>query len=215
MQSRYKSKGFVGVVFLAIALIAIVLGAFAAMSRGSASNSATEKAKTDAAVLIKRLSDFKTTHDRMIASGIPETVSITAVWQNGLRPNATAAPEFQNDFLGPPPKTASGGVAPNGYDISYWTGSSIVLPGIGSNLPDRFFYVGPISLTVCQAVNTLLYKDAISASPATSVVPWGTWYSINGNISEPSTAANFKDRPEGCIRTSDGVYLHYKVYLEQ
>ena len=67
-QSR-KQIGFVGIVFLAIALIGIVVAAIAAMSRETPANSAREKIKMDSLVIMKQGADFKLAMDKMILAG--------------------------------------------------------------------------------------------------------------------------------------------------
>lgn len=205
-------RGFVGVVFLAIALIGIVIAAIAAMSRSSSSGTADQAAKTNAAIVIKQASDFKSGVDRMIVNGVsPSSITFDSTVGTGLF-DPTAGAQYAVKHSPPaaifttPPTTPT-----------YYYNAQVNLPGIGSAAADYVVAVGPLTLTACQQINRILYNDPLTATPATSGASVTAWTTTPAAVDDSAltTATNYNARPEGCVGTSTaGSYVYYKAVVE-
>jgi hypothetical protein len=210
-KHKKKQSGFVGPLFVAILLIAVVMGAMAKMSRNSTTGVTDQGAKTNAAVLMKQSSDFKAGFDRLLTTGTVTATQIT------FDTNATTGlfnptPGAQYAVLHTPPA----GVAQSGTP-AYTYNPNIKLPSIGSNsAADGVVVVGNISLAVCNQINTQLYNDAATNTPATSTGSSASWTGTAAiDDSGLTTNGNFYNgRPEGCVKTSDGQYVYYKALNE-
>jgi hypothetical protein len=208
--SPSAQQGFVGIVFLAIALIGIVIAAIAAMSRSSSSGAADQSVRTNVAVLLKQASDFKNGFDRMIISGVPaSSVTFDTTAGSGLF-DPTPGAQYSVNHKAP------GALFMPSATVSYYYSTFIQVPDIGSPAaPDAVVTAGPITLLACQSINKILYNDLITGSPATSSGSLSAWTSLPSAIDDStSSAVNYSGRPEGCVATSDGSYVYYKVLME-
>lgn len=208
---QYKrQKGFIGIVFLVIALIGIVIAAIAAMSRSSSTGTADQTTKTNASVLMKQASDFKTGMDRMIVNG---TSAATITFDNTVNTGLfDPTPGAQYAIRHVPPSR----VVVSGTPAFTYT-RQVQLPGIGSQTSADFVTtVGNLTLAACQQINNLLYNDAITALPATSAGTMAAWTTTPAAIDDSgSVAANYLNRPEGCVAAMGGTtYLYYKALVE-
>lgn len=205
-------RGFVGVVFLAIALIGIVIAAISAMSRSSSSGTADQTAKTNASIVLKQASDFKTGIDRMIVNGSSAaSITFDATASTGLF-DPTPGAQFAVKHI---PPGAVFTTLPGGGATFYYS-KLVKLPGIGSSTADDYVAtVGPITIEVCRQINRTLYNDLATAAPAVSAGTLAAWTTTPAAVDDSASAViNYKDRPEGCVAATGGEYVYYKALVE-
>lgn len=204
-------KGFVGVVFLVIALIGIVIAAIAGMSRSANSGATGEAMKANVTVVLKQTADFKTGFDQMVAAGVVPPVQITFDKTVGT---GLFDPALRFAILNSPPaQLVASGAA------TYTYNNQVRLPGIGfTGSSDYVVTLGNVTLPGCQQINKLLYDDAVPTVPATSTGSLAQWTTapaaIADNAGAQAAATNYNGRPEGCVLTSDGLYVYYKALAE-
>lgn len=186
-QSRNDS-GFVGAVFLAIALIAIVVASIAAMSRQPQGNAASQKTKSEASVVLKQGADFKLAIDKMLINGASMTT---------LSDNPSGSGSITKFSAYPDTTLELSMIVPS---------ANVYYPGAGNYIYVKNTRVGKKLMTLqllmsklehCQMINNLLYGDAISKAPALE-----------------SSSATELSRPEGCLDYGGGMYLYYKDIVE-
>lgn len=207
-----EQRGFVGVVFLAIALIGIVIAAIAAMSRSSSSGTADQAAKSNASIVIKQASDFKSGIDRMIVNGVtPSTITFDATVNSGLF-DPTPGAQYAVKHVPPAAVSATTGQVPQ-----FYYSKLVNLPNIGlGTAADYVVTVPNISLVVCQQINKILYNDTPNgttniATSAGAAAAWGTTPAAIDDSANTSVYYNF--RPEGCI-AAGAQYVYYKAIVE-
>lgn len=208
-KSSKKQSGFVGPLFVAILLMAVVMGAMGKMSRNSTSGVTDQGAKTNAAVLLKQGSDFKAGFDRLLTTGTVTAQQITfdANTTTGLF-NPTQGAQYA--VLHTPP---AGAVVSGTPAFTY--NNNVRLPNIGAaSTADGVVTVGNISLAVCQQINTTLYNDGLTATPVASAGTAAAWTSLTAIDDSSNSATTYAGRPEGCVRTSDSQYVYYKALAE-
>ena len=211
-----RCEGFVGVVFLAIALIGIVIAAIAAMSRSSSSGTSSETLKANVSVLLKQSSDIKSGFDRMVVDGIvadPYAITINNNATTGLFSTANGRAYSVSHI---PPRVLGPSVLINAAGFNY--NATLRLPGIGAaNVSDYVITTQIKDLAACQMINKILYGDQLSATPAVSSDSKSMWATRYGTFNDSSNVSvNYASRPEGCVKTSDGVaeYVYYKAMIE-
>lgn len=216
MENKFRSqnKGFVGVVFLAIALIGIVVAAIASMSRESASGTSRESAKMQVSVLLKQASDIKNGFDRMVIDGRvarPHDITIDTNATTGLFSTAQG-PAYSVAHI--PPRQLGPDVLINAAGFNYNIG--VKLPGIGGMVGTDYMITTQIKeLSTCQIINKLLYGDSITALPAVSGSNKAMWAAKWGTFADADTSINYYNRAEGCVRVSGPEeYAYYKVLFE-
>lgn len=211
-RTHEKSSGFVGVVFLAIALIGVVIAALAAMSRGNPSGVGAEANSSTASIVIKQGSDLKNAFAQLLVDpGLrPQDITFDMNASTGL-----FSPGFKVAAIPLPPPTA---LTTSGAGTLFAYNRRVFIPGLGSDLRYDFVAVlGNVRLDVCQAINRNLYSDALTAPPAVSGSTQADW---TDTATQPTvddttkTATNYVGRPEGCVASSDGKYMYYKVLGE-
>jgi hypothetical protein len=211
-MNKKNQRGFVGIVFLAIALIGIVIAAIAAMSRSSSSGTADQAAKTNASIVIKQASDFKSGMDRMIVNGVtPSAITFDATVGTGLF-DPSAGAQYAVRHV---PPGAVFSTPPTGTPTFYYN-QHVKLPNIGStSVEDYVVTLGPLTLTACQQINHILYSDSLTATPATSSGAIAAWTTSPTAIddSTATSATNYSSRPEGCV-AAGGSYVYYKALVE-
>lgn len=216
-RSFGKQRGFAGAIFLAIALISIVIAALAYMSRGYTTGVTEQSATINADVIIKQGVDLKDGYDLMqVRTGIaPDSITFDAVATpvanapaTGLF-NASAGAQYTVRPL--PPATATT------VTTAYTYNKNATLPGIGSGLASYVAVLGNLNELTCKAINHNLYNDPLigaQSTPATSNGAIADWTG-NGPIADggKTTIGNYNLRPEGCVKTADG-FIYYKVLSE-
>lgn len=203
-------QGFAGVVFLVIALIAIVMAGIAAMSRNSATGAPEQNAKTNAAVLLKQASDLKVGFDRMLIDG-RNAATITFGGNATTDLIGTAAGTTYAVRPVPPVAAVESGVTP-----AFTYNNSVTLPGVGTVAADAVFTVGNVTLDVCRQINRILYNSASNANPATSAGTLAAWTTAPAAVDDSSQGGEtmYNGRPEGCVRASGGEFIYYKAAAE-
>ena len=157
--NRKRSTGFVGVVFLAIALIGIVVAAIASMSRESTSGTSREKMKMDVAVILKQGSDFKLAIDKFVADGgdpYSETSEINGVIV------FDDYPDMNKEFALRPPLSAASTESPSYRLMHFYDGE------VGGDEPFYQFAVLVLPLAskeYCQIVNNMTLGKKINDEP--------------------------------------------------
>lgn len=214
-QFKKKSRGFVGVIFLAVALIGIVISAISAMSRSSSSGTATEQARTNVAVLLKQTSDFKTGFDRMVVSGVDQnSVTLDDAIGTGLF-DPTPGAQYAVKHL--PPTAITEGELPTD-PAKFYQSRNVIIPGIGSDTSSEFLATAFIKdLQTCQMINKMLYNDLTTAIPATSGAGRSAWTDLGTPTDDSGiSAVNYLGRPEGCVKigAGDPGYVYYKALSE-
>lgn len=202
-MAKAKQGGFVGVIFLAIALIAIVMGAIAYMSRSSTSGVNDQGAKTNASVILKQAADFKAGYDRLLVSGTvtPAQVTWDAVAVTGLFEPAAGyaiqqtAPAAAQSITGP-----------------YTYSKLVKLNGVGTTADDYVLTLGSITLAVCQQLNKIMFNDLPTTTPGPSSATLAQWTTATSTIADGTGA--HAGRSEGCVSTSDANYVYYKAMNE-
>jgi hypothetical protein len=205
MRRQKTSSGFVGIVFLGIALIAIVIAAIASMSRNSSTGTATEAVKMAIATQMKTMADLKQGYERMLVNG----VAASSIGWNSTPGTGLFDPS-------PGAKFALSPRIPKGFNGNLY--ATIRLPGVG--LATQLDYLAStqvLALSTCQLVNNILYGDSLSAAPAVSTNDTLAWVQEGAEYGNDSnmTASNYLGREENCIQTSDGRYIYYKVMAAQ
>lgn len=202
-----KQQGFAGVVFLVIALIAIIMTAIAVMSRNNASGTPEQSTKTNAAVLLKQSSDLKTGFDRMMIDGKSASVITFDQGTEGLFGKSSGTIYAAKPI--PPALAVTSGAVP-----IYTYNNLARLPGVGiSTGDDIVFTVANVTLDVCRQINRLLYNDAADATPVDSTGSLVQWTTLAAFDDSGVTA--YSGRPEGCVRSAtSGPYIYYKAAFE-
>lgn len=209
MDKRFgRQRGFAGIVYLVIGLIAVVMSGMAYMSRSPSASTEDDVAKAHAPILLKQSSDFKSAFDQVTVTAVdPANVTFDATPGTGMF-DPSAGAKFGVRHV-PPPKLAASGIPDYVYH------KQVQLPGIASPLPDYLVAVGNLTLPACRVINRILYNDGVVATPATSSGTLADWTTSPAVIDDSaSVAANYAGRHEGCIQTSDGVYVYYKSLKE-
>jgi hypothetical protein len=214
--AKRSDRGFVGVVFLAIALIVIVTASIATMSRSSASGTADESFKATSSIILKQSADLKDAFDRMIVASNLSASQITFDDQatTGIF-NPTSEPRYAIR-----PMIPSIGLVNTSSVATYSYAKGVRLPGVGADArADYIITAGDLNLKTCQSINRQRYGDVLSAAPAVSTGSLAVWFpAIPGGVATVDdsaiTATNYRLRPEGCVQTSDGKYVYYKAVVE-
>lgn len=208
--SLKRQAGFAGVVYLVVGLIAIVMAGIAYMSRGSSTGTIEQAARTNASVMLKQASDFKSGYDRMLINGVSATnITFDDTAGTGLFDNSPGA-QYAIKHVPPAAAIATGTPAFTYTKVAQ-------LPGIGTTAgADYVVTAGNITIDVCRAINRMLWNDAVTATPATSAGAMADWTTTPLAVDDSaSVAVNYQNRPEGCIAASGGsTYLYYKVMAE-
>jgi hypothetical protein len=211
----HRQRGFAGAVFLSIALISIVIASLSYMSRSRASGVTAETATLSAGVILKHGADLKNGYSLMqVATGLsPVSITFDNDLQTGLF-NQSEGRHFASDA--PPPPKAYVGPLPGIFAYTYTTHA--ILPGIGgTSAYSVLITLGNLAPPVCKSLNHILYNDSMDLEPASSSATYSEWKSGTGGsgFNDSTTAAsNYINRSEGCIKTSDGVYVYYKALAE-
>lgn len=195
-----KQGGFVGIIFVAIALIAMVMAALAYMSRSSTSGVTDQGAKTNAAVILKQGSDFKSGYDRLLVSGTatPATITFNATGGTGLFDPAQGYAVLQ---------TAP--VAAQVVAQPYTYSKLVSLTGVGTGGPTNVLTLGNLTFAVCQQINKTLLNDTNVATTTGSLAQWTTAPAAITVGTVPIPAQS-----EGCVQSSDTKYVYYKTMVE-
>lgn len=207
--SLKKQAGFAGVVYLVVGLIAIVMAGIAYMSRGTATGTSEQAARTNASVMMKQASDFKAGFDRMLVNGVSAAnITFDTTADTGLFDPAAGA---QYAIKHVPPA----GVVSTGTPAFTYT-RQLRLPGIGSAAGEDYVVtVGNITVEVCRQVNRILWNDGAAANPASSTGTLVQLTTTPAAVNDSGiTSANYLNRPEGCVAASGGEYVYYKVLAE-
>lgn len=206
---KYSNKGFVGIVFLAVALIVIVIGAIATMSRNSTSRTSSEQIKTNVSVILKQTSDFKAGYDRKIINGSSaDSITFNSAVGTGL---FDPTPGAQYSVQHTPPSAVANFM---GSGVPYTYAKLIQLPGIGSASTDFVVTVSVIP-EACRMINNILYKDPLTLAPALSTGEMNGWGGGPTTVNDSANVqANYLGRPEGCVQITGGNYMYYKVMSE-
>lgn len=204
-QYKFKSKqrGLVGVVFLVIALLVVVLGAMAIMSRSSTSGVGDQGAKTNAAVILKQGADFKAGFDRLLVSG---TVTAAQITFDTTTSTGLFDPLAGYAIVQTPPAVSQTVVSPYTYS------KLVTLQGIGTMAAEQVLTLGNVTLAVCQQINKTLYNDSPTATPSPSTGSTAAWTSAPAAIADGT--AGRTGRNEACVGTSDASYVYYKALQE-
>jgi len=200
---RNKAQlGFVGVVFLAIALIGIIIAGIAVMSRGSSSSTSTEANKMLAAQVIKKIDDLKNIqiiheHDLMQDESDEGIERFTALFfSTAIDERAFDLPE-EGSYL---PVIVGQGRHHRFPGISYTDGVeslAVVVPYVKRD--------------VCLQINSLLHKDSLSLEPASSNL---SYKNLSGTSDvEKVSIANFNNRSDNCVFSEqDKNYVYYSIF---
>lgn len=211
--SKKHQFGVIGVVFLAVALIGVVIAAVSTMNRDASRNDATQGANLKASVLIKQAADIRQAFDRKLVDGISVSSIRLDTTGNGIYYTGQGRPYAVRQY---PPKEYIVADAPLhvGNDWNYFVFAR--LPAVGTFSFDYVISVGALKPEICRSINRLLYNDPPLQEPAQSNVIALRWWSGGPSSVEDwsVTAANYSGRPEGCVRSSDGFYVYYKTMAE-
>ena len=215
LKNMNKQSGFAGAVFLVIALVSIVIGAIAMMSRGYTSGVTEQSAKINASVMMKQTSDMKDGFDRMlITTGLTaDAVTFDANTTTGLF-NPTSGAQYAVKGIPPASSVKADPTLPNGIEYTY--NKTVKLPGVGdTSLEDYVVTLHGVNLLTCQAINHALFNDLLTATPASSGGSSTGWSTTPASIDDSAnTAINYNLRSEGCVASSDGDYIYYKAMVE-
>ena len=201
LPKNKKSTGFVGMVFLAIALIGIVISAIANMSRSSSQSTANEANRMLAAEVIKKAEDYRN--------------ALEILFQEPREP--TAAQIRAAEEKSPVPKrvlTLSEADFYPGDNQFFYRRGYFYMPGIDYPLGNTGSYplVMPyIKKEICLQINSILYGDSLSLEPATAAVAEASVTSSTRWEDRNKTAVNYLGRYSGCLKTSDGKYFYFNV----
>lgn len=205
---RSAQRGFAGVVYLVIGLIAIVMAAFAYISRSASTSSEDHAVSGSVPVMLKQAADFKSAFDHMMVAGATaNAITFDDTPGTGMFDAAQGA-RFAVRHIPPPTVLTAGSTATFTYS------KQIRLPAIGGSGDDYVVTVAYLTLRACQTVNRQLYGDAASAAPASSTGSVAGWRGLSAVDDSGSAATNYSARPEGCVATADGHYVYYKALYE-
>lgn len=203
-----RQGGFIGVIFVAIALLAIVMVALGLMSRSSNGSTSEQSAKTNASILLKQTSDFKIGFDTLVLKIAPSAVTFDTAANTGLfDPSANA--KYAVKHIAP----SSAQTASTSYSLH----ALVSLPGIGAagNSPDVVAVLPNVTAAVCKQIHKALYNDDTGtfATSAGSLADWtGGVAAINDSA---SVSAVYLNHFEGCVAASGSELIYYKALAEQ
>lgn len=222
LRSMRDQSGFaIGMILLVIVLIGAIVGAIAVSSKSTSSSGAGESAKVQSAALMQQGINLKNGFDVMTGRGVDAGSILWDVSASfGLFNPADGALPTQS----PTPDVFSALAS----DTKQWVyKKDVSLMNVGtSSVADYVAVVPDISLRHCRYINSMLYGDALDATPAQgssgTLAEWkdGESSSVSGGTDTPidlSASASVDGRAEGCIATTDGVsrYVYYKTMVER
>ena len=184
---RQHSRGFVGVVFLAVALIALVIGAISTMSRSLAADVKGESAKLTASRMMKIGADINMAVDVTQVSGINiDDITLTADPIYGL---------FNSED-----KYAVRPYLHQGQSISL-AKVSLIGPTVtlGSSYPDNYVVITGVSDDVCRQINKMAW-DSTGPIDVSSATNKDLFTPASYGFSTPET---FEPHSEMCFATQD------------
>jgi hypothetical protein len=204
--AQAANNGFVGIVFLVVAMIGIVLGGMAIMSRNSGQGFEKENLRSAVNVLRNNATDIKLSFERLIAGGAnPDEIVMGSYTPNlfNVGPNDR--------------RYAAKAVIPSELSSGrYYYGKTAKLPGIGSDAATEGILMLELkSERECRYVNHFIYNDSIDASPAVSTASDWELQGYGPADDTGSTAANYVGRAEGCITSKNGRSIYYKTLIER
>ena len=187
-RSRNKStNGFVGVVFLAVALIGIVVAAIATMNRGPTNSTSHEAVKVAALTLINAGMRMKDELTPLLAN--PSNVIGDPNWNEKVR-QASARATVHNRVFGPDSM---------GAEVKFLPYYGIYIPGLP--YPDStqsvVVVVEGVDREVCMMANHIISKDSLTQEPA----------SVDWEVENPDMEIRF----ENCIKNNNNNYDFYVV----
>jgi hypothetical protein len=193
---KKKLRGFVGVVFLAVALIGIIIGSIAKMSREGASSTGDQANRMLASVILKQAADIATAFDRLEVEG--KVSSDPEVMRPAGSPYALPYIMPAGSFDSHPGRVGTGYVIFN--QMKFVTPSEqekVVL-----------FAEAPIRDAVCRQINLLIHNESITTTPPSGDLAYSEYLGpeISAGGGEPRM-----NRNEGCFYEGDGVGMYYKI----
>jgi hypothetical protein len=193
---KNKRRGFVGVVFLAVALIGIIIGSIAKMSREGASSTGDQANRMLASVILKQAADIATAFDRLEVEGKispdPEAMRPAGA------PYAVAYKLPAGSFDSHP------GLVGTGYVL--FNQMKFVTPSEQEKIV--LFAEAPIRDAVCRQINLLVHNEPITTTPPSGDLAYSEYLGpeISAGGGEPRM-----NRNEGCFYEGDGIGMYYKI----
>ena len=203
ISNMQKQGGFVGVVFMVIALIAVAMVAFAYMSRSNTSGVSSQSAKANASTILKQAADFRTGYDRLMISGTAtaSTITFDTTTNTGLFDPAQGYATLVSA-----PAAALTAQTPYTYT------KLDTLLGVGTVAADNVLTLGNVTIGVCQQINASLWGDAATATPPAVTATLAQLTSAPAAVADGTGGKS--GRNEGCVGTTDSAYVYYKAMAE-
>jgi hypothetical protein len=224
--TRPGEAGFIqSLVIGGIALMAAAAVAYTTLSHSANSSSADQNAKVQAATIISQGVAVKNVVDVYLTANWATTDLMfngapgPSVGQGGQAVLITdnTDPSYRKQIFNP---SVSGGIAApippsvamaNNTATDYWfyRTPGLVLTGVGSGGTDILMVLPDIKLAICQQINALVNNDSLTAVPyVTNVAAAGF---ETGASAITTVAAGGVPRSEGCLKSTDGVYVYYRA----
>ncbi|HEX4879497.1 MAG TPA: hypothetical protein VFV39_06605 [Limnobacter sp.] len=209
-----RQQGFIQAALLfGIALMTAILGGFALANRSPTSQTDTEQAKVNASVILKQGSDLRDGVGRYAsdfgASAVINTLDFSATANTGLFDPAAryASPQIMPSSAFAGAKTIA---SPSAAAAGHWhLNKATPGNGLASGAADPMVALVDIREDVCGRVNTLLYGSNTIPTTGAAATAW-----TGGTDAGLSGVAGVSGWPEGCIETSDGDFVYFKVVQE-
>ena len=196
-----QSGSIAGVLLVAIGLMTVIIAAIALMSRYGSYTPTKESESLSIDVLLRNSAEMQTGMERMANDGFdPRLIQFSQDPAKGALYSGSRRP-YTLRFLAPASIAST----------QYYYHQNISLPAQGTAAPDRGFVVRLKSLKQCQRINTKLYGDPPAGTPARSTANIQTWMGNAAINDNSATAVNYAGRPEGCVLSSEGAFMYYKL----
>lgn len=216
-----KEQGFIQAILLfGIALMAAILGGFALANRSPTSQTDTEQAKVNASVALKQGSDLQTGVLRFGndfgSSAITDTMDFSSTTNQGL---FDPAARYASPQVMPASAFASSNpidhpiAAPSAYQAGHWyLNKATAASAIGTAAVDPMAVLPDLRSDVCARIDTMLYGASAIPVSTGALSDWANATTpADGGISAKAAVAGWA---EGCVQTSDGKYVYFKVVQE-
>lgn len=217
MQALGAKSGFIVAPILVAVIIGAALVGVLALTTGDQSSGGNETNRTLATNIIGQGSNLSTVMQRAVASGLdPDEITFNE------------PPSLSTDFYaiarleGPSPlgSAMSHGYAGNNR-WQYTRGVRITGVGQSATQPEIAAVVVGLKLGVCRHINFVLYgmdiddPDNPYDGGAATAADWQAGFIEGAATINLTGVAALENRREGCVRTSDGVNVFYRVIAEQ
>jgi hypothetical protein len=189
-----RQGGFIqGTILFALAILGVIIAAFAVSNTGSNTNTDTERDRVNAGVILKGGSDLQDGFSRALGDNWQApNVALTGTTA------ASAAPPLLNLY----DNAYKYAVAPRLPDQAFADGSAEAFTatnihtGLGASTEERVVTLGGLKASVCRRINNLVA---------------GTPWDATATIPASEGAAHTANASEGCYVGTAPAHIYYRV----